>query len=114
MILRALISVTLALALALVGFGHQSVAPTDNAQASAYVLAGGSWADICGDSGDPRDGGTSYCQACVISQTCAMGAPAQMVIADAQAMPLNVAAPQTLNRLSTIYWAHGARAPPVA
>ncbi len=113
MFLRALISVTLALALALVGFGHQSVAPSDNAQATAYVLAGGSWADICGDSGDPRDGGT-YCQACVISQTCALNAPAQMVIAAGQAMPLDVVAPQTLNRLSTVYWAHGARAPPLA
>ncbi|MCG3267669.1 hypothetical protein [Yoonia sp. I 8.24] len=113
MILRALISVTLALALALVGFGHQSVAPSDDGQATAYVLAGGSWADICGDSGDPRDGGT-HCQACVISQTCALDAPTQMVIAAGQALPLHVVTPRTLNRLSTVYWAHGARAPPLA
>ena len=114
MMLRALLSVTLALALALVGFGHQTLAPQDDAQASAYVLAGGSWADICGQSGDQRGGSISQCQACIIAKSCTVGSSPQTVMAHPLAQKLNLTASYTINHLSTVDWANGARAPPLA
>ncbi|SFR38562.1 hypothetical protein SAMN04488005_1250 [Yoonia tamlensis] len=114
MILRALLSLTVAFALCLVGFGHKPLAPAQDAQAAAYVLAGGSWSDLCGQSGDPRDETAAVCQACIIAKSCAFGAFAQ------SAFPLVVAtghvprAPQGLARLSNIDQANAARAPPLS
>jgi hypothetical protein len=114
MIVRAFLNLTLAVALVLIGFGHQPITATKDAQASAYVLAGGSWADICGQSGDPRNDSATQCQACVIGQSCPIDAPMQIPVILGFADVLRDTAPQTMRRLSTVDWANGARAPPLA
>lgn len=71
MIKHGIITTILTLALTLVSFGHRTLSPAAEAQAEAYILAGGNWAELCGESGDPL-AGISKCMACVISQTCAL------------------------------------------
>ena len=112
--LRVLISLTLALALALVGFTHKPLNPQQDAQATAYVLSGGSWADICGNSTDPQHASFDHCQACLIGQTCLVPTrtttPQQLLTATA----LFPTPTQNISRFSAMDWAYGARAPPAA
>ena len=75
MILRGIITTILLVALTLVSFGHQTLSPQTEAQVDAYILAGGDWSDLCGESEDPL-AHASKCMACLIAQACALPAPA--------------------------------------
>lgn len=65
---RIVLTPVVVVALTLVSFGHQRLSPGDQAQAEAYLLAGGDWSAICTD--DQTIAQT--CLACVISATCAL------------------------------------------
>ncbi len=114
MIKRGLISFILMIALALVGFGHRSLAPAADAQATAYVLAGGDWSDICGQSGDPRHAQADQCLACVISHSCVTPEPAYAPALTITAATIWAAPAHRIYRLSSLDWSYPARAPPLA
>ena len=76
--IRSFIAALLTVALTLVSFGHQSVSPKAQAQADAYILAGGSWSDLCGENGDPL-AHSAKCMACLITAGCALPPPAATV-----------------------------------
>ena len=111
---RALISLVLMLALAMIGFGHQPLTAKADAQATAYTIAGGSWTDICGQDGDPRHANASPCQACVIAHNCLLDAPQLAQLAPQTRINWDTTQPRVLARLSAFNWAHAARAPPLA
>jgi len=101
------------IALTMIGFGHRPMAPAAQAQAAAYVLAGGSWTDLCGDAQDPT-AHNGPCMACVISSGCdfptASGAMVRLVSVATIAWPdQTITVPATRNTA-----AHLARAPPTA
>ncbi|MFQ1701240.1 hypothetical protein ACJ5NV_11660 [Loktanella agnita] len=113
MIWRAFITALLTLALMLVGTGHKPLDPLAEQQATAYVLAGGSLADICGGAtGDTDMLHTGPCQACIISATCALPAPATVTAQENLSFAIRwVALPARLGTIRTIH-AAPARAPP--
>jgi hypothetical protein len=111
MIKRGIITAILTIALALLSFGHQSLSPASEAQVQSYILAGGSWADLCGDGGDPL-AGVGKCTACVISQGCALPPPLDThhpsEVGTTIAWPITNAT----TTLATHTGSHRARAPP--
>ncbi|WP_411892003.1 hypothetical protein [Yoonia sp. SDW83-1] len=88
MIWRGIISALGILALLTVSLGHQPPDPGKQAQAAAYILAGGSFSDLCSENGDPTAGHTPGCEACTISATCALP--------DASGQPMHVSLPRTI------------------
>lgn len=74
MIYRNLITLCLLMALTLSSFGHSTLSPDAEAQAEAYILAGGSWSDLCSNQGDPLAAGAK-CIACIIGQSCLLSNP---------------------------------------
>ncbi|MEM9785715.1 MAG: hypothetical protein AAF801_04390 [Pseudomonadota bacterium] len=112
MIVRGIITSLLVVALTLISFGHQTLSPKTEAQAQAYILAGGDWADLCGDAGDPLAHVTK-CMACVISQLCAVPTPSDV------ARPLNAGTALAWvivlerNPAPAAHSTQSARAPPV-
>lgn len=76
MIWRVFISALAIVALTLVSLGHRPPDPTVQAQATAYLLTGGSFADLCADGGGLSDAHAQSCQACILSATCALPDPA--------------------------------------
>ncbi len=78
MIWRSLISALAIVALTLVSFGHRPLDPQAEAQATAYILAGGSFADICNETGSTNGSHLVDCAACILSATCAL--PDQSIV----------------------------------
>lgn len=113
MILRSLISALVLIALTLSSFGHRTLSPGDEAQAEAFILAGGDWATLCGDGDDPLST-AGKCMACVIAQNCALPTPITTArsIASGEAIIWSRAAGQFPAVANTV--AHPARAPPFA
>lgn len=111
MILRSLIAALVLVALTLSSFGHRTLSPADEAQADAYILAGGDWASLCGESGDPLST-TAKCMACVIAHNCALPTPvlAARPLSPGEANVWPLAADRPLVSAHTP--AHPARAPP--
>ncbi|MFA8442706.1 hypothetical protein [Yoonia sp.] len=113
MILRALISALVLFALTLSSFGHRTLLPAEEAQAESFILAGGNWAELCGEGGDPLST-VGKCMACVIAQTCATPTPAVMArsLSSGEAIiwPREASQTRAVSRIS----AHPARAPPFA
>lgn len=111
MITRWIILTSLMIGLTFASFGHHTVAPDKQAQAQAYILAGGDWADLCSDNGDPL-GGAAKCIACVIGHGCALpalnAAPIRATQGTAVAWVAQDQAVQPLRSLQS----HTARAPP--
>lgn len=114
MLKRGIISFVVMIALAMVGFGHKSLTPAADAQATAYILAGGSWSDLCGQDGDPRHASADQCRACVISHGCLLDTPAVTAATLITASALVARPYQSISHLSGLDWAYAARAPPVA
>jgi len=111
MIFRGIIPSILLLALTLVSFGHQTLSPQTEAQVDAYILAGGDWSDLCGDSQDPLAHATK-CMACLIAQACAVPTPTD----DVTPLSVSTSLRWTMVAETTVFAAphssHTARAPP--
>lgn len=101
-------------ALLMVGLGHNRPALQQDAQATAYVLAGGSWDDLCGQPGDPRHMDSTACQACLISHSCLLDAPLQSALRVATNSTRVWPSHHTNHDLSQLDWAYAPRAPPLA
>ncbi|WP_052700883.1 hypothetical protein [Loktanella sp. S4079] len=114
MALRALISLCLIVSLTLVGFGHRTLGPNTDARATAYVLAGGDWSDICGQSGDPRHAQSDRCIACVIAGGCLAPRMAELAQPDRDTRLLWRTPERDTHTLSELEWSYAARAPPLA
>lgn len=114
MIRRGLISCIVVFALAFIGFGHRALTPAVDTQATAYVLAGGDWADICGQTGDPRHARVDQCLACIVSHGCLTPTPAQFPALQLATSALWIGKSASISRLSILDWAYAARAPPLA
>ncbi len=111
MIMRRIIASILMVALTLVSFGHQSLSPGAEAQAESYILAGGDWADLCGDEGDPLAHVTK-CMACLISQACAVPAPGDIAHPATTYTALTWAITPENTAIASWYSSQTARAPP--
>ncbi|MEL6681224.1 MAG: hypothetical protein AAFQ09_01100 [Pseudomonadota bacterium] len=111
MTIRRIIACILILTLSLAGLGHAENSPTNEAQADAYILAGGSWSDLCGDAENSASH-AEICLACLLSQTSALAEPAHF------ARPADTFAAITLprcdvsNAMPSLHATPAARAPP--
>ncbi|MDP5084296.1 MAG: hypothetical protein NWQ23_02665 [Yoonia sp.] len=112
MIWRGLISLCLLVALTLSSFGHRTLSADAEAQAEAFILAGGNWADLCGDDGDPLASGAK-CMACVIAHTCHLPEPALAALPDLSTFTLDWAQSGNLVITTADTASHFARGPPV-
>lgn len=108
---RGLFALLLLAALTLSSFGHRSLSPNAAAEAQAYILAGGDWASLCGESGDPL-AATEKCRACVIAQTFAL--PAQCSPAQPLGRSVRIVWPSDPAGMewAVQYASYPARAPP--
>lgn len=111
MIIRAIITTIVMIALTLVSFGHRSLSPADEAQAQSYILAGGNWADLCGDGDDPL-ASSGKCMACVLSHSCALPPPSDDTRAPEIGITLKWAMRSETTAFTPRTWSHSARAPP--
>jgi len=108
---RVLVVGVLAMALLLVSFGHRPLQAEP--QATAYILAGGDWADLCADGDAPHLYGDS-CMACLVAQTAHLAEPY------AGFSPVTLAGTAHWNMRDiatparTAFATHPARAPPLA
>ena len=112
MIIRGFITAILTLALTLVSFVHGSLSPETEAQAETYILAGGDWAELCGDGTDPLVHVTK-CMACLIGQTCALPDASDIARPAETGTLLNWTIVQENNAKPAAHRAHSARAPPL-
>ncbi|MDD9707746.1 MAG: hypothetical protein V7698_04230 [Paracoccaceae bacterium] len=105
---------TLAAALIMIGFGHRAPAQSDVA-VQAYVLAGGSLAELCADPLDDSLPAHMDCPACHLVATCAGGTQPDLLRDADLRMLSRVVAPQE-NRAARMVLdpALGLRAPPLA
>jgi hypothetical protein len=65
-ICKLLTILALILAMAASGFAHAGARPTLSPDLAAYVAAGGSFADICGTSGEQDSRLGQKCEACLL------------------------------------------------
>lgn len=111
MITRWIISILLMIGLTFASFGHHTLAPDEQAQAEAYILAGGDWTDLCTDGTDPL-GNAAKCMACVINHGCTLPPNGAMPTQAARSISVAwVISDQTTQSPRSAY-AHAARAPP--
>jgi hypothetical protein len=108
---RGLLVSVLALALLLVGFGHRSLQAEP--QATAYLLAGGDWADLCGDTDAPHLTG-DRCMACLLAQGMMLPDPSSSLHMSMQAGIAPWTAGATTLRAVSARLSHPPRAPPAA
>ncbi len=111
MILRGIISALLLVALTLASFGHQSLSPSDKAQAEAYILAGGDWADLCSEDSDPF-ATVAKCMACIIAQGCAVPDPSDVTLTTQSGSMVVWPLQPTRLTIAKADVTHPARAPP--
>lgn len=111
MMARWIISAALLLALTLSGLGHHSTSPDKQAQATAYILAGGNWADLCSDGTNPTPTGNK-CLACVIGPGCTLPGHANTPQKRAGSVGLAWNNGNQINTQQIQSTAHSARAPP--
>lgn len=111
---RLAVVATLVAALVMVGFAHRTPAPTDTA-VQAYVLAGGSLADLCANPADDGLPAHMDCPACHIVATATGGNQPDLAHAADLTMTAQRAAPRE-NRTARMVLdpALGLRAPPLA
>jgi hypothetical protein len=78
-LIAALLVVVLTVALGAIGFGHRGASLPDPAYA-AYLAAGGSAGDLCGDGHAPagHETGAKGCEACRLAAAMALPAPARV------------------------------------
>jgi hypothetical protein len=112
MIIRGVITACVLVALTLASFGHRALPPSDEAKVQAYVLAGGDWAELCRENGDPF-ASVAQCMACTIAQGCVVPDPSNIgtVVPNVAAIMWSAQEPLTTRAATSI--AHLARAPPV-
>ena len=82
--LRLILVAALLVAMGSVGFAHRSSVPEMDAELLAYLEAGGSLSDICGDLGEDGPGGAERCEACRLLSAFHLPPPAPCLIARAQ------------------------------
>ncbi|MDX8353528.1 hypothetical protein [Cognatiyoonia sp. IB215182] len=111
MIFRGIITAILLVALTLVSFGHKTLSPQTEAQVDAYILAGGDWAELCGEGGDPL-AHANKCMACLIAQACALPTPTANATQLSTSAPLNWTLALETAVLVAPPSSHPARAPP--
>ena len=111
---RVALMVLLTVALVATGFGHRMPSGTDTA-IEAYVLAGGTAADLCGSPGDEGTLTQRDCPACQIVGAAALpDAPASIIQADL-VFVATVIAPRESRALQRVLDpGRGMRAPPLA
>lgn len=73
MLKRWIITTVLMVGLAFTSFGQHGFASEEQTQAIAFILAGGDWADLCGDGTNPL-AHAGKCMACVIGKHCVLPA----------------------------------------
>ncbi len=108
---RAIISLCVLIALTLSSFGHRTLSPQDQAQAQAYVLAGGDWADLCADGGAPLTSAAT-CMACVVALGCAVPPPAFTATTIQVEGGIYWSVQEAQQQTAIRSYAHAARAPP--
>ena len=82
--LKLLLVAALLVAMGSVGFAHRPSVPEMNPELLAYLEAGGSLSDICGDLGEDERGGAEHCEACRLLSSFHLPPPAPCLIARAQ------------------------------
>ena len=83
---RQLVTVTLIGAFALLGIAHKDVPIPMSSDLAAFLAAGGSLSDICGDDHEPEHEQTIDCEACritdsfVIMHGCKQAVPVELEV----------------------------------
>jgi len=96
------------------GAGHRMLS-ADSLALDAFVLAGGTLADICDDTGGDHGDGLTGCLACHIVGTADVPAPDPVPRTAGLIVTAAVAAPQESRAVrQALDFAHAMRAPPLA
>lgn len=112
---RLLLAFALFSGMATSGFAHRLGAPTLDTGLLAYLDAGGTLADLCGDPDDPLHPSGQVCEACLLVGAAVLPPITDTVTQAALGPALCLTAPdRTENRSFTRDPSRGVRAPPHA